>query len=71
MSAVEGYELHVYCDDPEHEHYGHYYKINVYAGATKSAAYKDAREAGWKFYNKPGLKEGGRFAICAECRERP
>ena len=68
MSTVEGYDLHVYCDEPDCRNRGQF------SGYTKTSAYRDAKEHGWRIHstvNAPeGSMAGGKLAYCPNHKKR-
>lgn len=77
MSTVEGYELHVYCDDPEHfnrtcasqENWRRYSGPGQYCGRTKRESYALARRAGWVIRRSlPGITEADNGGLPARCK---
>jgi hypothetical protein len=61
---VGGYEMHLYCDHPEHLH-----PIQTgveYFGKNLSDCVRQAKKDGWLLRMKKSPQE----AICAECRKK-
>jgi hypothetical protein len=62
MSTVEGFVLHLYCDDPSECG-----AFDEFSGENRAEARRDARQKGWAISTKDAPESstgGGKFALC-------
>lgn len=66
---VEGYTIHLYCDDPGHPWPtvpGGSFSPGEFAGHRIRQAFREASAAGWEFYREGGEKK----CRCPDCAAR-
>lgn len=66
MGLVGCYDLHLYCDDPDHGHHhpsGWAYPHEL-TGRTEAACIRQARALGWVVNKKREGREGNGHCLC-------
>jgi hypothetical protein len=62
---VEGYTIHLYCDDPDHP-WDVVYRPGEFAGHRIADAFREARADGWTFFQENDKKK----CRCPGCTAR-